>query len=92
VDFSGKPWLDGLAAFDASAERYRYNRTGEDNADAHLEHQLMGPEVVWAVISERLLLDGRSTSCRLNNRLGCLCGNEERSPTASVRIILRGAW
>jgi len=57
VDLSGKPWLDGLAAFDASAERYRYNRTGEDNADAHLEHQLMGPEVVWAVIAERLVFN-----------------------------------
>ena len=30
-------WLEGLAPFDASPERYAHNRTGEDNADAHLK-------------------------------------------------------
>ncbi|MDH3285501.1 MAG: YjbQ family protein, partial [Acidobacteriota bacterium] len=29
-----KRWLERLAPFDASPERYRHNRTGEDNADA----------------------------------------------------------
>ena len=30
-------WLEGLAPFDASPERYAHNRTGEDNADAHFK-------------------------------------------------------
>ena len=30
-----KKWLEGLAPFDASPQRYAHNRTGEDNADAH---------------------------------------------------------
>ena len=29
--------------------RYHHNRTGEDNADAHLKRQVMGREVVVAV-------------------------------------------
>jgi secondary thiamine-phosphate synthase enzyme len=34
-----KKWLDELAPFDASPERYHHNRTGEDNADAHHKRQ-----------------------------------------------------
>jgi len=34
--------------------RYRHNRTGEDNADAHLKRQIMGREVVVAVTGGRL--------------------------------------
>ena len=30
-------WLEGLAPFDPSPKRYHPNRTGEDNADAHLK-------------------------------------------------------
>ena len=30
-----KRWLEQLAPFDASPERYHHNRTGEDNGDAH---------------------------------------------------------
>src|SRR5579864_4817007 len=37
-----KKWLEGLAPFDASAQRYAHNRTGEDNADAHMKRQIMG--------------------------------------------------
>jgi secondary thiamine-phosphate synthase enzyme len=44
-----KKWLEALAPFDASAERYSHNRTGEDNADAHMKRQLMGREVVVAI-------------------------------------------
>jgi secondary thiamine-phosphate synthase enzyme len=44
-----KTWLERLAPFDASPETYRHNRTGEDNADAHLKRQVMGREVVVAV-------------------------------------------
>jgi secondary thiamine-phosphate synthase enzyme len=34
--------------------QYEHNRTGEDNADAHLKRQIMGREVVVAVTSGRL--------------------------------------
>lgn len=44
-----KRWLEWLAPFDASPERYRHNRTGEDNGDAHHKRQIMGREVVVAV-------------------------------------------
>ena len=44
-----KKWLEGLAPFDASPERYQHNRTGEDNADAHMKRQVMGREVVVAI-------------------------------------------
>ena len=47
-------WLEGLAPFDASPERYAHNRTGEDNADAHLKRQIMGREVVVAITDGRL--------------------------------------
>ena len=47
-------WLEGLAPFDASPERYAHNRTGEDNADAHLKRQIMGREVVVAITKGRL--------------------------------------
>ena len=30
-----KKWLEELAPFDPSPQRYQHNRTGEDNADAH---------------------------------------------------------
>lgn len=44
-----KKWLEWLAPFDPSPERYRHNRTGEDNGDAHHKRQIMGREVVVAV-------------------------------------------
>jgi secondary thiamine-phosphate synthase enzyme len=47
-------WLEKLAPFDASAERYHHNRTGEDNADAHLKRQVMGREVVVAITDGKL--------------------------------------
>ncbi len=49
-----KDWLEELAPFDPSPERYRHNRTGEDNADAHMKRQIMGREVVVAVTKGRL--------------------------------------
>ena len=49
-----KKWLEELAPFDASPERYHHNRTGEDNADAHHKHQIMGREVVVAVTEGQL--------------------------------------
>jgi secondary thiamine-phosphate synthase enzyme len=47
-------WLERLAPFDASAATYHHNRTGEDNADAHLKRQVMGREVVVAVTDGEL--------------------------------------
>jgi secondary thiamine-phosphate synthase enzyme len=49
-----KKWLEGLAPFDASPQRYAHNRTGEDNADAHLKRQIMGREVVVAITKGQL--------------------------------------
>lgn len=51
-----KRWLEQLAPFDPSPQRYRHNRTGEDNADAHHKRQIMGREVVVAVTSGKLHL------------------------------------
>ena len=42
--------------FDASSKRYHHNRTGEDNADAHLKRQVMGREVVVAITDRKLHL------------------------------------
>lgn len=47
-------WLETLAPFDASPQRYLHNRTGEDNADAHLKRQIMGREVVVAITKGKL--------------------------------------
>jgi secondary thiamine-phosphate synthase enzyme len=44
-----KKWLEWLAPFDPSPQRYAHNRTGEDNGDAHHKRQIMGREVVVAV-------------------------------------------
>jgi len=33
---------------------YRHNRTGEDNADAHMKRQIMGREVVVAITAGKL--------------------------------------
>ena len=49
-----KRWLEWLAPHDPSPEKYRHNRTGEDNGDAHLKRQVMGREVVAAVTQGRL--------------------------------------
>lgn len=49
-----KKWLEQLAPFDASPQRYAHNRTGEDNADAHMKRQVMGREVVVAITNGRL--------------------------------------
>lgn len=49
-----RKWLEGLAPFDASPSRYAHNRTGEDNADAHMKRQIMGREVVVAITKGKL--------------------------------------
>ena len=49
-----KAWLERLAPFTADPAVYRHNRTGEDNADAHLKRQVMGREVVVAITAGKL--------------------------------------
>ena len=46
-------WLEKLAPHEPVAS-YWHNRTGEDNADAHMKRQVMGREVVVAVTEGRL--------------------------------------
>jgi secondary thiamine-phosphate synthase enzyme len=38
----------------APTSQYRHNRTGEDNADAHLKRQILGREVVVAITKGKL--------------------------------------
>ena len=47
-------WLEQLAPFHSSPQHYHHNRTGEDNADAHLKRQVMGREVVVAITAGKL--------------------------------------
>jgi secondary thiamine-phosphate synthase enzyme len=46
-------WLEKLAPH-APESLYAHNRTGEDNADAHMKRQIMGMEVVVAITDSRL--------------------------------------
>ncbi len=46
-------WLELLAPHEPVSQ-YHHNRTGEDNADAHLKRQIMGREVVVAVTGGNL--------------------------------------
>jgi secondary thiamine-phosphate synthase enzyme len=46
-------WLEKLAPHEPTGQ-YRHNRTGEDNADAHLKRQVMGREVVVAITDGKL--------------------------------------
>jgi len=46
-------WLERLAPHEPIS-RYRHNRTGEDNGDAHLKRQVMGREVVIAITTGKL--------------------------------------
>jgi secondary thiamine-phosphate synthase enzyme len=46
-------WLEKLAPHEPTSQ-YAHNRTGEDNADAHLKRQIMGREVVVAITEGKL--------------------------------------
>ncbi len=46
-------WLEYLAPHEP-IDQYDHNKTGEDNADAHLKRQVMGPEVVVAITNGEL--------------------------------------
>jgi secondary thiamine-phosphate synthase enzyme len=46
-------WLERLAPHEPISQ-YLHNRTGEDNADAHMKRQIMGREVVVAITQGQL--------------------------------------
>jgi len=46
-------WLEKLAPHEPTSQ-YLHNRTGEDNADAHMKRQIMGREVVVAITAGKL--------------------------------------
>ena len=46
-------WLENLAPHEPT-DQYDHNKTGEDNADAHLKRQVMGREVVIAITDGKL--------------------------------------
>ncbi|HSF27689.1 MAG TPA: secondary thiamine-phosphate synthase enzyme YjbQ [Nitrosopumilaceae archaeon] len=46
-------WLEELAPHEP-LDQYEHNKTGEDNADAHLKRQVMGREVVVAITDGKL--------------------------------------
>ncbi len=46
-------WLERLAPHEPISQ-YHHNRTGEDNADAHLKRQVMGREVTVAITGGQL--------------------------------------
>lgn len=46
-------WLEKLAPHSPTSQ-YLHNRTGEDNADAHMKRQVMGREVVVAITKGQL--------------------------------------
>lgn len=46
-------WLERLAPHEPISQ-YHHNRTGEDNADAHLKRQILGREVVVAITEGKL--------------------------------------
>ena len=46
-------WLEKIAPHEPVGQ-YEHNRTGEDNADAHIKRQVMGREVVVAITDGRL--------------------------------------
>ena len=46
-------WLEKLAPHEPVSQ-YQHNRTGEDNADAHMKRQVMGREVVVAITNGKL--------------------------------------
>ena len=46
-------WLERLAPHEPTSQ-YLHNRTGEDNADAHMKRQIMGREVVVSITGGKL--------------------------------------
>ena len=55
-------WLEQLAPHEPTSV-YEHNRTGEDNADAHVKRQIMGREVVLAITDGKLDLGPWEQGC-----------------------------
>src|ERR1700739_914682 len=49
-----KRWLEKPPPVTPHPKVYQHNRTGEDNADAHLKRQVMGREVIVAITKGKL--------------------------------------
>jgi len=60
-------WLERLAPHEPTSQ-YQHNRTGEDNADAHMKRQIMGREVVVAISAGKL--DYRKDVFKFQRALG----------------------
>ncbi len=91
-------WLETLAPFDASPQRYAHNRTGEDNADAHMKRQIMGREVVVAITNGKLdfgpweqIFYGEFDGNRNKRVLIKVIGGSERQRRRGVEIGRRDA-
>src|SRR5438093_10230101 len=68
-------WLEKLAPHAPTAQ-YQHNRTGEDNADAHMKRQIMDAKALWQLpkagwISGR----GNKTSTERSNGAGASGGS-----------------
>jgi secondary thiamine-phosphate synthase enzyme len=87
-------WLERLAPH-APIDQYWHNRTGEDNADAHLKRQVMGREVVVAVTNGRLdfgtwerILYSEFDSRRRKRLLVKIIGEQARSELSCVQWVV----
>ena len=62
-------WLEQLVPHEPIS-RYRHNRNGEDNRDAHLKWQVRGREVAvrWRTVVSTLAPGSRSSKARWNGR------------------------
>jgi thiamine phosphate synthase YjbQ (UPF0047 family) len=59
-------WLEKLSPH-APTSAYRHNRTGEDNADAHLKRQIMGRKSSWRLPRANLISDHGNKSFTANS-------------------------
>jgi thiamine phosphate synthase YjbQ (UPF0047 family) len=75
-------WLEHLAPHEPTSQ-YLHNRTGEDNADAHMKRQVMGREVVVAVTA------GSSISVRGNrfSTVNSMAGAQARAGQDHRRVM-----
>src|SRR5262245_2564907 len=53
LHYDYETWLERLAPHEP-VDQYHHNRTGEDNADAHIKRQVMGREGVVAITAGKL--------------------------------------
>jgi hypothetical protein len=80
-------WLEELTPH-APISRYEHNRTGEDNAVAHLTRQVMGREVVVAVTRGVSILAPGSASLTVDLMGATESGSWSRSPGSSPHETL----